>query len=68
MESSRTHQCPDCGSDQMSWHVHRTGTRSQRYSQKELHWVCRECGYQRIEGMNAIEPPRTMPPPPAMGG
>lgn len=63
MERSNAQICPDCGSERMSWHLHRTGTRDQRYSQKELHWMCRECGYQRIEGMTAAQNAPTLSPP-----
>jgi predicted RNA-binding Zn-ribbon protein involved in translation (DUF1610 family) len=52
METADQHKCPECGGEHMSWRVHRTATRNQRYSSKELHWLCRDCGHQRTEGMS----------------
>ncbi len=63
MGTSQADGCPECGSQRTYWRIHRTGTRSSRYSPRELRWECRECGHVRIETISDVaETPTDIPP------
>ena len=57
-------RCAECGSEQVYWRVHRTGSRQLRHSDRQLLWACRGCGHEWSESIapEADDPP-TMPLP-----
>jgi hypothetical protein len=55
VEESLSRRCSECGSDQINWRVHRTGTRQLRHSGRQIQWSCRGCAHEWSESI-APEP------------
>jgi hypothetical protein len=55
-------RCPDCDGERVAWSIHRTGTRAQRHSPREVHWLCRACGHAWSEPTAGPEDPSPLAP------